>query len=221
MVLRLGINEWPMPGRIVRKKTYEREYHKLTEKTGIPFVPDAAWKDAVFAAAIMLAVMACALFFGPFGPTGQPDPTIIQTAPKPDFAFLWIYAVLAYLPPSLETPGHVHRARSRHRRDACCFRCSFRRRRKALVAPPGRRAHGGGHRCHPGRLHPPWHVYALEPDHGRLDQRSNPRRRPEQSHSRSNARARSSCKTSNAAIATPSAAPAACAGRRSTPSLRA
>ena len=80
------------------------EYHELTEKTGIPFVPDAAWKDAVFAAAIMLAVMACAFWFGPFGPTGQPDPTIIQTAPKPDFAFLWIYAVLAYLPPSIETP---------------------------------------------------------------------------------------------------------------------
>jgi len=52
----------------------------------------------------MLAVIACALFFGPFGPTGQPDPTIIQTAPKPDFAFLWIFAVLAYLPPNLETP---------------------------------------------------------------------------------------------------------------------
>ncbi len=104
MVLRLGINEWPMPGRIVRKATYEREYHEMTEKTGVPFVPDAAWKDAVFAAAIILAVMACAFFFGPFGPTGPPDPTIIQTAPKPDFAFLWIYAVLAYLPPSMETP---------------------------------------------------------------------------------------------------------------------
>jgi ubiquinol-cytochrome c reductase cytochrome b subunit len=52
----------------------------------------------------MLSGVACALIFGPFGPTGQPDPTIIQTAPKPDFAFLWIYAVLAYLPPSLETP---------------------------------------------------------------------------------------------------------------------
>jgi len=48
--------------------------------------------------------MACALFFGPFGPSGQPDPTIIQTAPKPDFFFLWIYAILAYLPPELETP---------------------------------------------------------------------------------------------------------------------
>jgi ubiquinol-cytochrome c reductase cytochrome b subunit len=104
MVLRLGINDWPMPGRIVRKSTYVREYHELTKQTGIPFVPDAAWKDAIFAAAIMLSVVACALILGPFGPTGQPDPTIIQTAPKPDFAFLWIYAVLAYLPPKLETP---------------------------------------------------------------------------------------------------------------------
>jgi ubiquinol-cytochrome c reductase cytochrome b subunit len=104
MVLRLGINDWPMPGRVVRKSTYVAEYHQLTKKTGIPFVPDAAWKDAIFAVAIMLSVVACALIFGPFGPTGQPDPTIIQTAPKPDFAFLWIYAVLAYLPPSLETP---------------------------------------------------------------------------------------------------------------------
>jgi ubiquinol-cytochrome c reductase cytochrome b subunit len=104
MVLRLGINEWPMPGRLVSKKTYTLDYHKLTEDTGIAFVTDAAWKDAIFAAAILLPVMACALYFGPFGPSGQPDPTIIQTAPKPDFAFLWIYAVLAYLPPSLETP---------------------------------------------------------------------------------------------------------------------
>ena len=104
MVLKLGINDWPMPGRVVRKSTYIRDYHELTRKTGIPFVPDAAWKDAIFAVAIMLSVMACALLLGPFGPTGQPDPTIIDTAPKPDIAFLWIYAVLAYLPPSLETP---------------------------------------------------------------------------------------------------------------------
>jgi ubiquinol-cytochrome c reductase cytochrome b subunit len=104
MTLLHGVSDWPMPGRIVRKSTYEREYHELTVKTGIPFVPDAAWKDAVFAAAIIFAVMACAFFFGPFGPSGVPDPTIIQTAPKPDFAFLWIYALLAFLPNSLETP---------------------------------------------------------------------------------------------------------------------
>lgn len=105
MVLRLGINEWPMPGRLVRKEDYERNYRALTKATGVPFVPDAAWKDAVFAASMVLAVMACAFFFGPFGPTGTPDPTIIQTAPKPDFPFLWIYAILAFLPPEMETPA--------------------------------------------------------------------------------------------------------------------
>jgi ubiquinol-cytochrome c reductase cytochrome b subunit len=104
MVLLHGVSDWPMPGRIVRRSTYQREYHELTATTGIPFVPDAAWKDAVFAAAILLAVMACAFFFGPIGPSGVPDPTIIQTAPRPDFAFLWIYALLAFLPTSLETP---------------------------------------------------------------------------------------------------------------------
>jgi ubiquinol-cytochrome c reductase cytochrome b subunit len=104
MVLHLGINEWPMPGRLVRKSTYVQEYASITHKTGIPFVPDAAWKDAVFAAAIILAIIASALFFGPIGPSGPPDPTIIQTAPKPDMVFLWLYALLAYLPPKLETP---------------------------------------------------------------------------------------------------------------------
>jgi ubiquinol-cytochrome c reductase cytochrome b subunit len=104
MVLLHGVSDWPMPGRLVSKSTYEREYHELAQTTGIPFVPDAAWKDAVFAAAILFSVMACAFFFGPFGPGGPPDPTIIQTAPRPDFAFLWIYALLAFLPPSIETP---------------------------------------------------------------------------------------------------------------------
>ena len=104
MVLLHGVSDWPMPGRIVRRSTYEREYRELTAATGIPFVPDAAWKDAVFAAAILFSVMACAFFFGPFGPSGPPDPTILQTVPKPDFAFLWIYSVLAFLPPAIETP---------------------------------------------------------------------------------------------------------------------
>jgi ubiquinol-cytochrome c reductase cytochrome b subunit len=105
LVLKLGINEWPMPGRIVKKATYEKEYHELTQKDGAPFVPYAVWKDLFFAAFILLAVAACAAFFGPFGPTGQPDPTIIQTAPKPDYFFLWLYAVLSFLPPSMETPA--------------------------------------------------------------------------------------------------------------------
>ncbi len=105
MVLKLGINEWPMPGRLVKRATYANEYHELTEKDGAPFVPYAVWKDLFFATFILLAVAACAVYFGPFGPTGRPDPTIIQTVPKPDYFFLWLYALLSLLPPSMETPA--------------------------------------------------------------------------------------------------------------------
>ena len=104
MVLKLGVNDWPMPGRIVRRETYMEEYHHLTHTQGIPFVPGAFWKDLTFSGAILAAVAVCALVFGPFGPSGQPDPSIIQTVPKPDFFFLWIYTILSYLPPSMETP---------------------------------------------------------------------------------------------------------------------
>src|ERR1700694_4061320 len=104
LVLKLGINEWPMPGRIVRRATYVKEYRELTRKDGIPFVPGAIAKDLFFSGFILLAIAVCALYFGPFGPNGPPDPTIIQPAPRPDFFFLWLYAVLSLLPPSMETP---------------------------------------------------------------------------------------------------------------------
>uniref|UniRef100_Q01PC6 Cytochrome b/b6, N-terminal domain n=1 Tax=Solibacter usitatus (strain Ellin6076) TaxID=234267 RepID=Q01PC6_SOLUE len=104
LVLKLGINEWPMPGRIVRRETYLRDYSELLQRDGEPFVPCAVWKDIAFSGGILLAIAACAAFFGPFGPGGQPDPTIIQTAPRPDFFFLWLYAVLSFLPPAAETP---------------------------------------------------------------------------------------------------------------------
>lgn len=104
LVLKLGINEWPMPGRVVRRSDYLERYRDLTHKNGVPFVPYAVWKDVVFSGLIFLSIAACAVYFGPFGPSGQPDPTIIQTAPRPDFFFLWLYAVLSLLPPSLETP---------------------------------------------------------------------------------------------------------------------
>jgi len=52
-VLRLGINEWPMPGRLVRKDTYEREYHELLrghakeswEYLGFRATRRASWKS--------------------------------------------------------------------------------------------------------------------------------------------------------------------------------
>src|SRR5271154_4230397 len=105
LVLKLGINEWPMPGRLVRRENYMEKYHEMTRKQGVPFVPYGVWKDAVFSAVILLAIAGCAFYFGPFGPSGQPDPRVIQTAPRPDYFFLWLYAVLSLLPPQLETPA--------------------------------------------------------------------------------------------------------------------
>jgi ubiquinol-cytochrome c reductase cytochrome b subunit len=104
LVLKLGINDWPMPGRVVRRATYLKEYEELTHRDGVPFVPGAIAKDVAFSAAVLLAIAGCGLLFGPFGPSGQPDPTIIQTAPRPDPPFLWLYALLSYLPPAAETP---------------------------------------------------------------------------------------------------------------------
>jgi ubiquinol-cytochrome c reductase cytochrome b subunit len=104
LVLKLGINEWPMPGRLVRRSDYLEKYHTLTRTDGVPFVPYGVWKDAAFSGVILLAIAACAFYFGPFGPSGRPDPRIIHTAPRPDFFFLWLYALLSLLPPALETP---------------------------------------------------------------------------------------------------------------------
>jgi ubiquinol-cytochrome c reductase cytochrome b subunit len=67
-------------------------------------VPYAVWKDIMFSGVILLSIAACAFLFGPFGPGRQPDPANIQTAPRPDFFFLWLYAVLSFLPPAAETP---------------------------------------------------------------------------------------------------------------------
>ncbi|MBV8049970.1 MAG: cytochrome b N-terminal domain-containing protein, partial [Acidobacteriaceae bacterium] len=53
MVVTLGINEWPMPGRIVKRATYISEYHELTKRDGEPFFPYAIWKDMFFAAFII------------------------------------------------------------------------------------------------------------------------------------------------------------------------
>src|SRR5262245_1487258 len=103
LVLRLGINEWPMPGRLVSRETYRREYEALVERDGVPFFPDAAKRDLVAAGCTIFAILACAAIFGPFGPNGQPDPTIIDTTPRPDFYFLSLFSVFALLPPWTET----------------------------------------------------------------------------------------------------------------------
>ncbi len=103
LVLTAGINEFPEPGKLVDKETYHEEYEALLEEQGVPFVPKAVDKDVVFNGLMILAIVGCAAAFGPEGPNGPPDPTLIHTVPRPDFYFLSVFSVLALLPPYLET----------------------------------------------------------------------------------------------------------------------
>jgi len=103
LVLRLGINEWPMPGRLVDRTTYRQRYEAEVQRDGVPFFPVAAQKDIIGMAIVTVGVLVCAALFGPHGPRGIPDPTLINTAPLPDFYFLALYALFALLPPWTET----------------------------------------------------------------------------------------------------------------------
>jgi len=103
LVLTKGVSEYPTPGKIVRKNTYAVEYEALIRETGVPFWPHVIGKDLIFSGAVTVAIAACAVAFGPAGPSGPPDPSLIHTAPRPDFYFLSVFAVLALLPAYMET----------------------------------------------------------------------------------------------------------------------
>jgi ubiquinol-cytochrome c reductase cytochrome b subunit len=102
LVLLKGINEYPKPGVQVRRKTYDAEYHAILEKDGVPFVPKAISKDLVAAGIVLIGIFACAAIFGPKGPTGPPTAMQIDSVPRPDAPFMWIFAVAALLPDYLE-----------------------------------------------------------------------------------------------------------------------
>ena len=97
LVLLKGINEYPKPGRVVRKETYDREYDEIIKRTGIPFFPNGIGKDLIFSAFTICLILFCAAVFGPKGPLGPADPVEIDTLPRPDFYFLWIFAVAALM----------------------------------------------------------------------------------------------------------------------------
>jgi len=86
----LGISEWPMPGRLVKRETYVANYRAVLEREGEPLIPNGLRKDLVFAALIVVALIVTAAVIGPKGPNGPPDPSIIRTRPHPDFFFLWM-----------------------------------------------------------------------------------------------------------------------------------
>jgi ubiquinol-cytochrome c reductase cytochrome b subunit len=103
LVIRHGVSELPKPGRPVRPESYRQEYEELLHREGIPFWPDFVWKDVVFALVTGAFVLLLAIVLGApeLGP--QADPTNLEAHPKPDWYFLWLFALLSYAPRALES----------------------------------------------------------------------------------------------------------------------
>jgi ubiquinol-cytochrome c reductase cytochrome b subunit len=102
LVIRHGVSDPPVPGEKVDPKTYRQRYDELMHRIGVPFWPDAGWKDVVFALAVGTIVLVLAIWIGPPALGVPADPTIVQADPRPDWYFLWYFALLALVPAGLE-----------------------------------------------------------------------------------------------------------------------
>jgi ubiquinol-cytochrome c reductase cytochrome b subunit len=102
LVLKRGISAPPVPGQPVDPRTYEETYEKELEG-GVPFLGDATLKDALVSSVAVIVVVVLAALLGPKGPTGPPDPTLAGANPRPEWPFLWLFALLSLSPPDAET----------------------------------------------------------------------------------------------------------------------
>lgn len=102
LVLKRGVSAPPVPGQLVDPKTYDEHYHEEL-KHGVPFLGDAMLKDAFFSAVTVIVVVAIAAVLGPKGPSSPPDPILPGANPRPEWPFLWLFALLSLSPPSAET----------------------------------------------------------------------------------------------------------------------
>jgi ubiquinol-cytochrome c reductase cytochrome b subunit len=93
-----GISEPPKSGRPVDVRTYRDWYKHLLRREGKPFWPDAAWRDAVFGTLVVVVIIALAIVVGAPELGMPPDPTITDASPRPDWYFMWYFAVLSLIP---------------------------------------------------------------------------------------------------------------------------
>ncbi len=102
LVFKNGISDPPVAGQPVEPKTYRKWYDSMLKEKGVPFWPDAAWRDMLFGLSVVLIVVVLAIFVGSPKIGAPPDPANIQSNPRPDWYFLWYFALFAVMPNWLE-----------------------------------------------------------------------------------------------------------------------
>jgi ubiquinol-cytochrome c reductase cytochrome b subunit len=103
LVYKNGISEMPRAGDPVDPKTYRQEYEEKIKKSGVPFWPDAAWRDMVFGFCVITIILLIAIIIGPPALDAPPDPSNIDALPVPDWYFVFYFAFLALSPPEIES----------------------------------------------------------------------------------------------------------------------
>jgi ubiquinol-cytochrome c reductase cytochrome b subunit len=103
LVVRNGISEPPKIGRLVDPNRYREWYQKMLKEKGHPFFPYSAWRDVVFAVAMITVIVALAIYPGAPPIEKPPDPSAVHTSPRPDWYLLWIFALFALMPAEIES----------------------------------------------------------------------------------------------------------------------
>jgi ubiquinol-cytochrome c reductase cytochrome b subunit len=102
LVIKKGVSAPPVPGEPVDPRTYDAEYQTELNR-GVPFLGDAIRKDIFFSALAVIVVVVLAALIGPKGPSAPPDPTLGGANPRPEWPFLWLFALLSLSPAGAET----------------------------------------------------------------------------------------------------------------------
>jgi ubiquinol-cytochrome c reductase cytochrome b subunit len=102
LVLRNGISEPPFAGQPVDPASYRASYDTMLVREGVPFWPNAAWRDVTFGVLVVAGVAVLGLLIGAPALDRPPDPSMALAQPRPDWYLLWYFAVLALLPHAAE-----------------------------------------------------------------------------------------------------------------------
>ena len=102
LVIRNGISEPPKKGEEVDPQTYRPWYESMLKREGQPFWPNAAWRDVTWSLLMIIGIVVLAIVIGPRSLGERPDPTIVETVPRPDWYFVWYFALQAVIPDVFE-----------------------------------------------------------------------------------------------------------------------